>query len=221
MSVLAVVLQVRQASSLPALADAVITGLRNVPGIAGVAVIGFTQAGRPALWIGDDDFDPDGVQAFLDGRGDDPCEHRRRQLAGALLEVPIAGSAQVAGTIRAIATTSAPAASELALLSAVVSIRLAALGIDAPLGDHLEPIHLSARQHEIAWLVARGCTNAEIAKMVGRSAHAVKKQVSRLCVLLDVSNRTELAALAPRWTPKATPSAPTAQHRIYRRVRVS
>jgi DNA-binding CsgD family transcriptional regulator len=62
---------------------------------------------------------------------------------------------------------------------------------------------LSARQREIAWLVSRGCTNAEIAGMLGCSSHAIKKQVSRVLALLDVSNRTELAAVVAGWPEAA------------------
>ena len=59
---------------------------------------------------------------------------------------------------------------------------------------------LTTRQREVVELVAHGCTNAEIAKMLGVSANAVKKHVSRVLALLDVTNRTELAALVGRST---------------------
>ena len=57
---------------------------------------------------------------------------------------------------------------------------------------------ITARQHEIALLVARGCTNPEIGTMLGISVNAVKKHVSRLLDVLDASNRTELAAMVAR-----------------------
>ncbi len=63
----------------------------------------------------------------------------------------------------------------------------------------MAPSVLSIRQRQIAWFVARGCTNREIANMLGCTSHAVKKQLSSLFTLLDVSNRTELAAVAARW----------------------
>lgn len=53
---------------------------------------------------------------------------------------------------------------------------------------------LTARQREIAQLVIRGCTNAEIARMLELSTATIKAAVARLLVLFDVSNRTELAA---------------------------
>ena len=54
------------------------------------------------------------------------------------------------------------------------------------------------RQREVVELVAHGCTNAEIGKMLDISANAVKKHVSRVLALLEVTNRTELAALVGR-----------------------
>jgi DNA-binding NarL/FixJ family response regulator len=53
---------------------------------------------------------------------------------------------------------------------------------------------LTARQHEIAQLVVRGCTNAEIARMLALSPSTIKVAISRLLMLFEVSNRTELAA---------------------------
>jgi len=58
---------------------------------------------------------------------------------------------------------------------------------------------LTPRQHEIVVLLTRGCTNPEIAAMLGISVNAVKKHVSRVLVLADASNRTELAAIAAAW----------------------
>jgi DNA-binding NarL/FixJ family response regulator len=58
---------------------------------------------------------------------------------------------------------------------------------------------MTARQYEVAILVSRGCTNGEIGSMLGISLNAVKKHVSRLLVLLDMSNRTELAATVGSW----------------------
>ena len=98
----------------------------------------------------------------------------------------------------------------LAKGGAQVSARLAVLGVDTPLADHVAPPQLTERQREIAWLVARGCTNAEIARMVGCSARTVKQQLSHLLARFDVSNRTELATVAASWstTTGASPVRP-------------
>ena len=74
---------------------------------------------------------------------------------------------------------------ELNRLDALIRGRRVVLGGSGPT--------LTARQRQVAELVAFGCTNAEIATMLEISANAVKKHVSRLLDLLEASNRTELA----------------------------
>lgn len=188
-----------------------------LPGVLAVALIGFDRTGRAALWIGDDRIAPEEIRVFLDG-GDDPHERLALAVGGTLRASPLAGGSAIAGVLQLVSARETPRWRELALIGAQISSRLAVLGIDAPLSDHAEPVRLSERQHEIALLVARGCTNAEIATMVGCTAHAVKKQLSRVCARLEVTNRTELAALVARWAP-AAPSAPT-RRQIYRSTRV-
>jgi hypothetical protein len=56
-------------------------------------------------------------------------------------------------------------------------------------------------------LVARGSTNAEIARLLSISPDAVKKHVSRALAALEVSNRAELAAIAGRWRCAAPATA--------------
>ena len=51
---------------------------------------------------------------------------------------------------------------------------------------------LSPREREVVDLVARGRTNAEIARQLEISEDTVKKHVSRALVAFDVRNRTEL-----------------------------
>jgi DNA-binding NarL/FixJ family response regulator len=75
---------------------------------------------------------------------------------------------------------------ELHRLDALIRGRLTLLSGSGPA--------LTARQREVAELVAFGCTNAEIGNMLSISANAVKKHVSRLLELLEASNRTELAS---------------------------
>ena len=54
---------------------------------------------------------------------------------------------------------------------------------------------LSAREHEVACLVGRGCANAEIAAELHMSVATVKAHVSRLLVKLEVENRVQVALL--------------------------
>lgn len=190
--------------SLPAVAEAALAGLERVPGVVAVALIGFDR-GAPALWIGSDRIAPDAIRTFLAG-GEDPQETLALATGGTLRTSPIAASRGIAGVIQLVATGEQPSWSELALLGAQVSARLATLGIDAPLHAHCATTPLTDRQREIAWLVARGCTNAEIARMLACSASTVKAQVSQLLARFDVTNRTELAAIVvPHTVVQATP----------------
>ena len=54
---------------------------------------------------------------------------------------------------------------------------------------------LSAREHEVALAVGRGCANAEIAAELHMSVATVKAHVSRLLVKLEVDNRVQVALL--------------------------
>jgi DNA-binding CsgD family transcriptional regulator len=204
--------RLQQAQNLPEVADAVISELAVMPGVLAVAFVGFDRAGHPSLWIGDDQFEPKSVEGYLGGRRGDPCEDRATDGAS-LRALPIAGTSDIAGAIRVVVSATHPPWSMLALIGAQVSVRLAALGIGTPLADHLEPVRLSDRQRQIAWLVARGCTNAEIANMLGCTSHAVKKQISRVLGLLDLTNRTELAALTAGWSDATTLPRPSSEPR--------
>ena len=53
---------------------------------------------------------------------------------------------------------------------------------------------LTAREAEIAELVAEGRTNAEIAKRLGLSVFTVKNHVSNVLTKLHAQTRTEVAA---------------------------
>ncbi|MEZ4503622.1 MAG: alpha/beta fold hydrolase [Dehalococcoidia bacterium] len=59
-------------------------------------------------------------------------------------------------------------------------------------------VRLTTRQREVALLVARGLSNAEIGETLGISIHTVVRHLSRIYVATDVSNRTELAAWVTR-----------------------
>lgn len=54
---------------------------------------------------------------------------------------------------------------------------------------------LSAREHEVALAVGRGCANAEIATELHMSVATVKAHVSRLLAKLGVDNRVQIALL--------------------------
>jgi DNA-binding NarL/FixJ family response regulator len=54
---------------------------------------------------------------------------------------------------------------------------------------------LSAREHEVALAVGRGCANAEIAVELHMSVATVKAHVSRVLVKLGVENRVQVALL--------------------------
>lgn len=54
---------------------------------------------------------------------------------------------------------------------------------------------LSNRELEVLELVARGCSNEQIAATLGLSIHTVKTHVVRVILKLKVSSRSEAAAL--------------------------
>ena len=54
---------------------------------------------------------------------------------------------------------------------------------------------LSAREHEVALAVGRGCANAQIAAELHMSVATVKAHVSRLLSKLEVDNRVQIALL--------------------------
>jgi DNA-binding NarL/FixJ family response regulator len=77
---------------------------------------------------------------------------------------------------------------DLATVATQVSVRLAQLGIRGVSASELTP-----RQYEVASLVARGATNAEIASALGISMNTVKKLLKDVFQRLDLTSRTELA----------------------------
>jgi DNA-binding CsgD family transcriptional regulator len=77
---------------------------------------------------------------------------------------------------------------DLATVATQVSVRLAQLGIRGVGASELTP-----RQYEVASLVARGATNAEIASALGISMNTVKKLLKDVFQRLDLTSRTELA----------------------------
>lgn len=189
--------RIRNATTLHAIAHVVMAELAG--GVGGAALVLCDPRGDPDLWIGDAGVDRAAVQAYLrGGHHADACFARVRQTHapqrdGALWVAPLLGAEGVVGMLRVRGGELDPVA--LTAIAAYVSIRIAVLGLD----DTRAIDTLTPRQREVAELVAHGCTNAEIAHMLAISPHAVKKHVSRVLAALDVSNRTELAALTGRW----------------------
>lgn len=86
------------------------------------------------------------------------------------------------------------------ILSPAVTRRLiahvAAPGVDAGRQRARAALeHLSDREREVALLLGRGCSNAEIAAELFMSVATVKAHVSRLLVKLALNNRVQVALL--------------------------
>jgi DNA-binding CsgD family transcriptional regulator len=68
-------------------------------------------------------------------------------------------------------------------------------------GDHAcdprrgAPLPLSAREREIAALIAEGLSNREIADKLMVSVRTMEGHIYRVCVKVDVSDRDDLAAI--------------------------
>jgi DNA-binding CsgD family transcriptional regulator len=111
-----------------------------------------------------------------------------------MLLLPILQTGQLLGTIRCglLRPFSAELRRNLTTLSSHVSVRMAQLGITTvpdPLLAKLTP-----RQQDVAQLAARGCTNADIGIALALSENTVKKHLKDIFDLLEIANRTELAA---------------------------
>jgi DNA-binding CsgD family transcriptional regulator len=63
--------------------------------------------------------------------------------------------------------------------------------------------HLTAREGDVAALVAQGLTNADIAHALGITQATVKTHLTHVYVKLGVRTRTQLALLLPRFFPAA------------------
>ena len=78
------------------------------------------------------------------------------------------------------------------LLSDAAGAAQASNGIAHPLED-IPP--LTRRQREILALLVKGLSNTEIANLIPLSRRIVKEEVSKILMLFNVTNRTELATL--------------------------
>jgi DNA-binding CsgD family transcriptional regulator len=143
---------------------------------------------------------------------------------------PLVSETSLIGAVR-LAWVGPPPASALehvATMCAHASVRLAQIGYP-PAPPPPGFARLTDRQREVAGLVARGLTNAEVGTALCISAEAVKKHVGHLLAALEVANRTELAALIARAQPRldlGTPVLPgvhvtgTPRPAMLRRLRV-
>ena len=61
-----------------------------------------------------------------------------------------------------------------------------------------DPGKLTARQHEILELAAKGLTNPDIARLLEIAPGTVKVHMAAIYRILDVSNRTEAAVALQR-----------------------
>lgn len=87
--------------------------------------------------------------------------------------------------------SSSPFAERDLMLIDTLSVYLAQ-ALDRPNGSELDL--LTAREREIAELVARGCTDSDIARVLGISFSTVRTHVNRCFEKLSCANRSELAA---------------------------
>ena len=111
-----------------------------------------------------------------------------------MLLLPILQPGELLGTIRCghLDAFTAELRRDLTMLSAHVSVRLAQLGVSTvpdPLLTKLTP-----RQRDVALLAARGYTNADIGLSLELSENTVKKHLKDIFDLVEIANRTELAA---------------------------
>lgn len=54
---------------------------------------------------------------------------------------------------------------------------------------------LSPREHQVAWLLARGLTHKEVARQLGRSPATVRNQIQSIYARLEISSVAQLVAL--------------------------
>jgi DNA-binding CsgD family transcriptional regulator len=232
--------RLRQADSFVEVAHVVLSGVPEALGALGGVVEAHEPRG-PALCVGSDWVGDEWARRYLEfGHRVDPClaqvrtdhtpvatadllgAHEVRELAAALacpedlyrhgVVGPLLGDGELVGAIRLAWPRPVPPRVLLAAatLCAHVSVRLARIGF-APPAQAPALGRLSGRQLEVARLVARGYTNAEVALALAVTPDAVKKHVKHILANLDVANRTELAAMVGRAAVSLDPVADPAE----------
>lgn len=113
---------------------------------------------------------------------------------------PLLDATGLVGSIQVWTRAPYPAALEREAvgLATRASVRLSQLGVSAVTRM---PAKLTARQHEIARLVAIGDTNGEIGGKLAISANTVKAQLKDIFERLAIHNRVELVAALSREAP--------------------
>jgi DNA-binding CsgD family transcriptional regulator len=151
------------------------------------------------------------LSGFLDG----PlaglyARHAEALTAGDAVELDLCAGALEALGFRLSAADAAAQASVLheaagsraaTVASAAVANRLSADcgGLRTPaLVEAAQPLPLTSREREIANLVAAGLSNKEIAQRLTVSVRTVEGHIYRACTKLDVTDRSEIAALLRR-----------------------
>lgn len=120
---------------------------------------------------------------------DDEYVHRALRDGACGFLIKDSGPALLVEAVRA-------AASGEALVSPSVTVRLLRrLNAPAP-GRRVAPSPLSARELDLVRLVARGCTNAEIAAALTITVGTVKTHLGNVQAKLNARNRVEIAAWA-------------------------
>ncbi|MGH3376355.1 MAG: helix-turn-helix transcriptional regulator [Pseudonocardiaceae bacterium] len=111
---------------------------------------------------------------------------------------PIVGQGRLVGTLNIARNdeTSPFRPHELMVLSALCAHTSARLGSLSD--DEAGRLPLTARQRQVAELVARGYTNAAIARELWISENSVKMSLRRIFRALSISHRAELAAILSR-----------------------
>lgn len=121
--------------------------------------------------------------------------HRWWEATRALLDQAEAARRTRSPAAAAALVAEARAAATRAGAAALVSL---ADAVDQRLADGVAPTVLSAREDEVARLVARGCTNREIAEMLHIAPKTVATHIEHILTKLGASRRTEIAAWAAR-----------------------
>ena len=173
-----------------------------------------TQDGRRGVSV--DNFDDVTDEDRLDRIGNQPStdpavrllrEHLAPHGGGEhdehTLLLPLLQMGGLAGSIRFRHELTVDQLRDLRTLATYASVRLAQLGATTvDVGDRMR--QLTPRQREVARYVSWGRTNAEVAAMLGVAENTVKKHLKDVFVVLDTTNRTELAALLKDLPPEAT-----------------
>lgn len=162
-----------------------------------------TQDGRRGVCV--DNFsgvsDEDRLARISEMRGTDPSVRLLREHHAPItcaddertLLLPLLQMGGLVGTIRYRQELSSEQLRDLITLATYASVRLAQLGTAST--DLVGRLRLlTPRQREVARYVSYGRTNAEVA-MLGMSENTVKKHLKDVFVVLETTNRTELAAL--------------------------